>query len=187
MKSPRRAIEKHEHWRGVSRFFALIAAPVLVFGLATAAGAAPDGIAARARANGFSACQKELENLERNLFNNSDYSARVFFAEKVPSTQPFSAMVDARRAASGGGYTRTLTHLTVMPDAKRQACSISYEQTQYHDMRCDRVQMQMAPKAMPAPTTSLGAVMLELHRNMTLTLIPVGTEQCVTVLKEVSY
>lgn len=154
---------------------------------ASAAAAADPSLLSIARANGFSVCEKELVTVERNLFAASDFSVRYFTAEQAPSTRPFTAIVDARRAAPGGGFTRTLTHLAVTPAGKNESCSVSYEQTQYHDRKCNDVQTQMAPKASPAGGVSLGAVTLDLHRNMTLTLIPVGAAQCVTVLKEVSY
>lgn len=169
--------------RGMSR----IACGTLLSCIACAASAADPSLLSIARANGFSVCKKELSALERNLFGASDFSVRFFTAEKAPSARPFSAIVDARRAAPGGGFSRTLTHLAVTPAGKNEACSVSYEQTQYHDRKCDDVQAQMAPKASPAGGVSLGAVTLDLHRNMTLTLIPVGAAQCVTVLKEVSY
>lgn len=164
-----------------------IACLTLLWGIACTASAADPSLLSIARANGFSVCGKEISSLERNLFGASDFSVRFFTAEKTPSARPFTAIVDARRATPVGGFNRTLTHLAVTPAGKNESCSVSYEQTQYHERNCNDVQAQMAPKASPAGGVSLGAVTLDLHRNMTLTLIPVGAAQCVTVLKEVSY
>jgi hypothetical protein len=178
-------VAKLKHWRGVSAVFAAIAASTLVFGVAHAQGPNP-GLASIAKASGFTACQKEIELVDRNLFSNADYSVRAFSAEKNPSTRPWSAIIDARRMA-GGALTRSTTHVTIAPAAAGTACSVSYEQTQYHDLRCEAVQQQMAPNAKTAPGTSFGALTFDLHRNMTLTVIPVGAAQCVSVLKEVSF
>ncbi|MBL8519100.1 MAG: hypothetical protein JNK75_00380 [Betaproteobacteria bacterium] len=139
-----------------------------------------------ARGSGFAACQREIERIDRNLFSNADYSVRVFAAERNTPSHPWSALVDARRM-SGGVLARSLTHVTVTPAAKGLSCGVSYEQTQYHALRCDLVQRQMAPNAQPTPGTSYGALTFDLHRNMSLTVIPVGDAQCVSVLKEVSY
>ena len=148
---------------------------------------APPSLIAFANQQGYLACSRELDELDKNLFANSEYSLRPFVADKEPGKFPFSAIVDARRATGGGGYTRTLTHLTVLPSANSKSCTAMYEQTQYHDVRCDAVHRQMAPNATESPGVALGAITLDLHRNMTLTLIPVGQSQCVSVLKEVSY
>lgn len=178
---------KLKHWCAFWQIFAPLTAPVLGFAIASGAEAATPGLVNIARANQFLACAAELERLDRNLFAKAETAIRPFAAEKNASAKPFSAVIDARKTLPNGSATRTLTHLTVTPSGKNEACAISYEQTQYHDERCDAVQTQLAPQAKPAALTSLGAVTLDLHRNMTLTLIPVGAAQCVTVLKEVSY
>lgn len=180
-----RSNHKLKHWSAVWAVLASIAAPVLGFGNANAQ-TPPAGLSAIARGSGFTACQKEIDLIDRNLFSNADYSARVFAAEKNTNSRPWSATVDARRMVNGT-LTRSFTHVTVTPVASGSACSVAYEQTQYHDLRCEAVQQQMAPNAKPAPGASFGALTFDLHRNMTLTVIPVGNAQCVSVLKEVSY
>lgn len=176
---------KLKHWCGSWAIFASIASPVLGFGVAYAQ-SPPPGLSAIARGSGFTACQKEIDLVDRNLFSNADYTVRVFAAEKNSNARPWSAVIDARHVA-GGALTRSLTHVTVTPGSGGASCSVSYEQTKYHDLRCEAVQQQMAPNAKAAPGTSFGALTLDLHRNMTLTVIPVGNAQCVSVLKEVSY
>lgn len=178
-------IQKLKHWSGVWAIFASVGAPMLGFGIAHAQTPSP-GLTAIARSSGFTACQKEIDLVDRNLFSKADYTARAFAAEKNANARPWSAVVDARRMA-GGALTRSFTHVTVTPGSGSASCGVSYEQTQYHDLRCETVQQQMAPNAKPAPGTSFGALTFDLHRNMTLTVIPVGNAQCVSVLKEVSY
>ena len=187
MKQGSAGSSRYKHATRFAGALALARWTALLLGFAYSASAAEPGLLSIARASGFAACEKELGTLDRNLFGKSDFSVRAFTAEKTPSARPFSAIVDSRRAAPGGGYVRTLTHLSVAPAGRGESCAVSYEQTQYHELRCNDVQAQMAPKATPAAATSLGAVTLDLHRNMSLTLIPVGAAQCVTVLKEVSY
>lgn len=144
------------------------------------------GLAAFARQQGFSTCTAELDELERKLFAGSEFTLRPFLAEKDPSRRPFSAMVDSRREV-GGRYQRALTHVAAAPLSGSSGCTVSYEQTQYHEARCDEVLKQMAPTAQPSPAPAQGALTVDLHRNMSLTLMPVGKAQCVSVLKEVSY
>lgn len=145
------------------------------------------GLAAFARTHGFDACATELAALDANLFANAEYSLRAFVAASQPNTRPFSLQVDSRKAM-GGGFARAFTNIVVTPPpAGAKSCAVMYEQTLYHDQRCDLVQPRMAPNATPSAATAFGAVSFELHRNMTLNLIPVGTGQCVSVLKEVSF
>lgn len=186
MKFPR-LIGKPKHRRAIWAISASIAAPVLGFVNANAQ-TPPASLSAIARGSGFTVCQKEIDLVDRNLFSNSDYTVRAFVAEKNANARPWSAIIDARRV-TGGVLTRSLTHVTVTPavGVGSASCSVSYEQTQYHDLRCELVQQQMAPNAKPASGTSFGALTLDLHRNMTLTVIPAGSAQCISVLKEVLY
>jgi len=146
------------------------------------------GLAAFAKSRGFSACASELDTLDQNLLRDSEYSLRVFLAESDTNSRPLSAVIDSRKADQRGGYTRALTNIVVTPgDIKIGRCTTMYEQTLFHDQHCDLVKMQMAPGAKEAGATSFGSITYDLLRNMTLTIIPVGRSQCVTVLKEVAY
>lgn len=146
------------------------------------------GLAAFAKSHGFSGCANELETLDKNLFLESDYSMRAFLAESNVNSRPFSALIDSRKLSAQGTYLRALTNVVVTPgEAKAARCTTMYEQTLYHDQHCDTVRAQMAASAKETGVTSFGSVTLDLLRNMTLTVIPVGSGQCVTVVKEVAY
>jgi hypothetical protein len=146
------------------------------------------GLAAFAKSRGFGVCAAELETLDRNLFRESDYSLRAFIAENNINSRPFSALIDSRKAGTQGGYVRALTNIVVSPvDSKNSRCTVMYEQTVYHDQHCDAVRTQMAPTSRETGVPVYGAVTLELLRNMTLTIIPVGSGQCISVVKEVAY
>ena len=62
-----------------------------------------------------------------------------------------------------------------------------YEQTVYHGATCELVLSQMAPNGKQSSSPSLGSVLIEIADNLTLTLIPVGTAQCITVVKEAAF
>ena len=146
------------------------------------------GLVAFAKSRGFSACANELEMLDQNLFLESDYSLRAFLAEGNVNSRPFSAIVDSRKISPHGAYVRALTNIVVTPaDAKSGRCTSMYEQTMYHDQHCDTVRAQMAAGAKETGATSFGSVTFDLLRDMTLTVIPVGAAQCITVVKEVAY
>lgn len=169
--------------------------PVLALAAMSATGAQPESakpsqprtsLAAFARQQGFSSCANELAELEKNLFSGSEFTLRPFVAERDPSRRPFAAMVDSRREI-GGRFQRALTHVTVAPAAGNAGCTVSYEQTQFHESRCDEVLQQMAPTARVSPAPAQGTITVDLHRNLSLSLMPVGKAQCVSVLTEVSY
>ncbi|MCY7388439.1 MAG: hypothetical protein LH481_10305 [Burkholderiales bacterium] len=146
------------------------------------------GLAAFAKSRGFSVCSRELDALDQNLFLDSDYSLRAFLAETNVNTRPFSALIDSRKTTPQGNYVRALTNIVITPaDTKAGKCTVMYEQTLYHDQHCDTVRLQMAAFAPESGTNSYGAITFDLLRNMTLTIIPVGSGQCVTVVKEVAY
>ncbi len=146
------------------------------------------GLVAFAKSRGFSVCASELEALDQNLFRDSDYSLRAFLAETNVNTKPFSALIDSRKANPQGGYARALTNIVITPGGgKGSRCTVMYEQTLYHDQHCDTVRLQMAAFAPESGPTSFGSITFDLLRNMTLTIIPVGSAQCVTVVKEVAY
>ncbi|MEO8385303.1 MAG: hypothetical protein ABI583_08680 [Betaproteobacteria bacterium] len=146
------------------------------------------GLVAFAKSRGFSVCASELETLDRNLFLESDYSLRAFLAENNVNSRPFSALIDSRKVSPQGTYLRALTNIVVIPgDAKTGRCTSMYEQTLYHDQHCDTVRAQMAAGAKETGAKTFGSVTFDLLRNMTLTVIPVGAGQCVTVIKEVAY
>lgn len=146
------------------------------------------GLVAFAKSRGFDVCTSELESLDQNLFRDSDYSLRAFLPDNNVNTRPFSALIDSRKINPQGNFVRALTNIVVSPsDAKTGRCTVMYEQTLYHDQHCDKVRTQMAEFAPETGTTSFGSVTFDLLRNMTLTIIPVGSGQCVSVVKEVAY
>lgn len=139
-------------------------------------------ITAYARRIGVSTCLAKLEAMETNLFQTSEYSFRAFSDEREANARAFTAIVDSRRVSA---RTRALTNITVVPNAAA-SCTVMYEQTVYHARHCDLVQKEMAPKAISS-TPSLGAVILDVSKTLTLTIIPVGDAQCVTIIKEIAY
>ena len=146
------------------------------------------GLAAFANGLGFTACSTEINLLDQNLLRDSEYSTRAFLAETKPNSRPFSAVIDSRKPNAKGGVSRALTNIVVTPTEKEgERCTVQYEQTLFHDLNCDLVRQQMAPNAMPIKGTSFGALILDVSRNMTLTIIPVAAAQCITVLKEVAF
>ena len=156
----------------------------------TPAGATParTGLAAFAKGLGFTVCTTEINLLDQNLLRDSEYSSRAFLAETKPNSRPFSAVIDSRKPNAKGGVSRALTNIVVTPTEKEgERCTVQYEQTLFHDLNCDLVRQQMAPNAMPIKGTSFGALILDVSRNMTLTIIPVAAAQCITVLKEVAF
>lgn len=146
------------------------------------------GLVAFAKSRGFNVCAQELEALDQNLLLDSDYSLRAFLAESNVNTRPFSVLVDSRKASPQGGYARALTNIMIAPaPATGGRCTVMYEQTRHHDQHCDVVRAQMATSAPESGGTSFGSITFDILRNMTLTIIPVGTAQCISVVKEVAY
>jgi hypothetical protein len=139
-----------------------------------------------ARSQGIAVCVPALQTLEKNLFDGSEYSIRPFVAEKNPSRHALSALVDSRRFVAGEPQ-RSLTHVTLAPASDGKGCALMYEQTRHHMLRCESVLAQMAPLAKEQSGIALGSFTVDLHRNMTLTVLPIGTAQCVSIVKEVSY
>lgn len=146
------------------------------------------GLVAFAKSRGFNVCAQELEALDQNLLLDSDYSLRAFLAEANVNARPFTALVDSRKASPQGGYARALTNIMIAPaPATGGRCTVMYEQTRYHDQHCDVVRAQMASSAPESGGTSFGSITFDVLRNMTLTIIPVGSAQCISVVKEVAY
>lgn len=142
------------------------------------------GIAALAAGQGVKACLGPLQAVEAALLGGREYSFRAFVDPRDPNAGPFTAIVDARKV---GTLDRVLINLVATPvGTPATRCVLMYEQTRYHDQRCEAVLAQMAPKA-TASLPSFGAVTVDVEKNLTVTLIPVGSGQCVTVVKEVAY
>lgn len=146
-----------------------------------------------ARSKGFTKCAAELEGAVNNLLRNAEYSFRAFYDEKNSGSGPFSVLVDSRKFKT---LERAMINITVSPIAPAPInsaasastrCSVMYEQTVYHNQRCERVQAEMASQAVPTAFNTIGAVMLEVGKNLTLTLIPVGNAQCITIIKEAAF
>lgn len=180
------SVQSHTKPKRITRWL-LVSASVLCAGAVSAQRppAPPDGtlaITAAARQRGVETCLAKLEAMERNLFSSSEYTFRGFLDEREPNARPFTAIVDSRRKNS---HDRALTNITVAPNAT--ACTVMYEQTVYHGRHCDAVRKEMAPQASPATTKAIGAVIYDVAKNLSLTIIPVGDGQCVTVIKEIAY
>ena len=146
-----------------------------------------------ARSKGFTRCAAELEGAVNNLLRNAEYSFRAFYDEKNSGSGPFSVLVDSRKFKT---LERAMINITVSPIAPppitsaasaSTRCSVMYEQTVYHNQRCERVQAEMASQAVPTAFNTIGAVTLEVGKNLTLTLIPVGNAQCITIIKEAAF
>ena len=149
-----------------------------------------------ARSKGFTRCAAELEGAVNNLLRNAEYSFRAFYDEKNSGSGPFSVLVDSRKFKT---LERAMINITVSPIAPAPItsaasavsastrCSVMYEQTVYHNQRCERVQAEMASQAVPIAFNTIGAVTLEVGKNLTLTLIPVGNAQCITIIKEAAF
>jgi hypothetical protein len=152
-----------------------------------------------AREQGFLRCAGALESAERNLLGASDYTFRAYppklssapsssRATNAKETNVFTAIVDARKRNLNEPAPRATLNITVLVSPQvPNACTTMYEQTTYHNATCDAVVAQMAPNGRPSTNTSLGSVLVEVSDNLTLTLIPVGTAQCITVIKEAAF
>ncbi len=142
------------------------------------------GIAALAAGQGVKACLGPLQALEAAVLAGREYSFRAFVDPRDPNAAPFTAIVDSRKV---GNLDRVLINLVATPvGVPATRCVLMYEQTRYHDTRCEAVLAQMAPKATQS-LPSFGAVTVDVEKNLTVTVIPVGTGQCVSVVKEVAF
>ena len=148
-----------------------------------------------ARERGFVRCAGALELAERNLLGASEYAFRAYplTAPTVPrATAPkestmFTAIVDARKRNPNDAAPRATFNITVLVSQQvLNACTTIYEQTIYHAATCDAVVAQMAPNGKQSSSPSYGSVLVDVSDNLSLTLIPVGAAQCITVVKEVA-
>ena len=152
-------------------------------------------IAKYARAHGFNKCAPAVELAERNLLRDSEYTFRAYNATPVNGEAAmFTAIVDSRkldRSNPGATPMRATLNLTVSATQRAAnapvVCSTLYEQTMYHNATCQAVVTQMAPNGRPSTSPSLGAVLVEVSDTLSLTLIPVGTAQCITIIKETAF
>lgn len=146
-----------------------------------------------AKERGFVKCAGALEVAERNLLGSSDYAFRAY-PQTVQRTSPskestvFTAIVDSRKRNPNDAAPRATLNLTVLASQQvANACTTIYEQTTYHAATCDAVVAQMAPNGRQSANPSFGAVLIEISDNLTLTVIPVGTAQCITIIKEAAF
>ncbi|MBI3714896.1 MAG: hypothetical protein HY255_02750 [Betaproteobacteria bacterium] len=152
-------------------------------------------IAKYARAHGFNKCAPAVELAERNLLRDSEYTFRAYNSNPVNGEAAlFTAIVDSRkidRSNAAASPMRATLNLTISASQRAAnapvACSTMYEQTMYHNATCQAVVTQMAPNGRPSTSPSLGAVLVEVSDTLSLTLIPVGTAQCVTIIKETAF
>lgn len=153
-----------------------------------------------AREHGFTKCASAVELAERNLLGNSEYTFRAYLPPIPPKASPnaelglISVIVDSRkmdRNINAGAPIRATLNLTVTakPNSSpgQTVCSTIYEQTMYHNATCDTVAAQMAPNARTAGSGSIGSVLVEISSTLSLTLMPVGTAQCITIIKEAAF
>lgn len=142
-------------------------------------------LAAYAQAQGIRTCLAGLQAAETTLLSGRDYAFRAFVDPRDANAAPFTAVLDTRMK---GSLERVLVNIVATPSgAPPGRCTVIYEQTRHHVERCDAVLAQLAPKAPAASGPSFGAVTVDVERNLTVTVIPAGTAQCVSVVKEVAW
>lgn len=150
--------------------------------------------------HGFSKCASAVELAERNLLGNSEYTFRAYLPPMLPKSSPngdvalFTVIVDSRkldRSINVGDPIRATLNLTVAArptsDPSQTMCSTIYEQTVHNNATCDTVVAQMAPNARNTGSASIGSVLVEITNTLSLTLIPIGTAQCITIIKEAAF
>ncbi len=146
-----------------------------------------------ARERGFIKCAGALEMAERNLLKDSEYTFRAYVPSKTGANAEigqFTAIVDSRKIDRSSGATPLRATLNLTVNASQRAanapteCTTMYEQTMYHNTNCNAVVATMAPNGRPSNSASVGAVLVEASPTLSLTLIPVGTGQCITIIKE---
>jgi hypothetical protein len=170
---------------GLFKIVALLAPMAALAQAPVPAPAAPKGLAVVARSLGVRACLASIESAEKALLAGREYSVRAFADPKEPDAAIFSAIVDSRKV---GTNERLLVNLTVSPVGfPPKRCVVTFEQTQYHEQRCEAVLAQMAPQAAPAPGAAIGALTVDVSRNLAITVVPVGAGHCVSVIKEAAY
>jgi hypothetical protein len=157
----------------------------------TAAAPSQMPIAKYAREKGLVKCNAALELAERNLLSGSEYTFRAYHPKRSTPTADlslFSAIVDSRKLGRNELGVRATLNLTVTGSQRSaNACTTIYEQTVHHNANCVAVIAQMAPNAKQSSNPSLGSVLLEVTDSLSLTVIPVGDAQCVTIVKEVAF
>lgn len=138
-----------------------------------------------ARAQGVRSCLPNLQAAESTLLAGRDYAFRAFVDPRDANAAPFTAVLDTRVK---GSLERVLVNIVATPSgAPPGRCSVIYEQTRYHAERCEAVLARLAPRAQPAAGPSYGAVTVDVERNLTVTVMPAGAAQCVSVVKEVAW
>ncbi len=149
-----------------------------------------------ARERGFIKCAGALEMAERNLLKDSEYTFRAYIPSKTGANAEighFTAIVDARKIDRSNASTplRATLNLSVAVSQRSATapteCTTMYEQTMYHNATCNAVVAVMAPNGRPSTSPSVGAVLVEVSPTLSLTLIPVGTAQCITIIKEAAF
>jgi hypothetical protein len=144
-----------------------------------------------AKDRGLLRCAAALETAERNLLQSSEYSFRAYHPARASSTADigvFTAIVDARKLDRADPVPRSTLNITVSNSTRNvNACNTMYEQTKYVNLDCDTVLRQMAPSARQSTNPVLGSILFEISETLSLTVIPAGTGQCVTVVKEVLF
>jgi len=148
-------------------------------------------LAKYARERGLLKCGAAIELAERNLLNGSEYTFRAYHPPRSPAAADiglFTAIVDSRKIGRNEPGSRATLNLTVSNSLRgANACTTMYEQTVYHNANCVQVISQMAPNGRQSGNPSLGSVLLEITDTLSLTVIPVGDSQCVTIVKEAAF
>jgi hypothetical protein len=138
-----------------------------------------------AKQKNFSKCMPSIAKFEAVVLRDFEYAFSARVDSKRTAAKPMAVVIDARNRTT---QARTLLNVTFAPSADAAGgCSTVYEQTIYHSQRCEPVQQAMAPAAVVSSRTVYGAVVLDLAPTLVLSLIPVGSGQCITVVKELDF
>ena len=148
-----------------------------------------------AHEHGFTKCAAAVALAEQNLLGNSEYTFRAYYPPKSnvrAEVGLFTVIVDSLKRDRLGNASRANLNFTVTAttDSKPNSpitCSTMYEQTVHHNASCDSVVAQMAPNAKTSANPSLGSVLVAISDTLSLTLIPVGNAQCITIIKESAF
>ena len=138
-----------------------------------------------ARQKNSTKCLPAVAKFEAIVLKDFEYAFTARADARKGASKPITAVIDARNRVS---LVRTLINVTFAPASDASAgCTTIYEQTRYHEQRCEPVQAAMAPNASAPQRAAFGAAVLDLSPTLVLTLIPAGTGQCVSVVKEIDF
>lgn len=147
-------------------------------------------IAKYALERGLTRCARALDQAERNLLGGSEYAFRAYHPARANAQTDiglFTAIVDSRKVGRGDVARATLNITVSNSPRNPAACNTMYEQTRHHNISCETVVQQMVPNGRQSPNPVLGAVLFEVTDTLSVTVIPAGTAQCITIVKESAF